>query len=114
MLAVIALTITAQAQTTGTTVSEAKVIKPTEAKIAAELIASSSMKVVKGAPYSAEGVSESIQVLADGNKITRSSTTKMFRDSEGRTRREGAGGNGFVSGVGVGNEIGRASCRERV
>lgn len=109
MLAVIALTITARAQATATT--ETKVIKPAEAKMAAELIAASSVKVVKGAPYSAEGVSESIQVLADGNKITRSSTTKMYRDSEGRTRREGAaGGGGFVSSIGVGNSGGGAAA----
>jgi hypothetical protein len=33
-----------------------------------------------------------MQVLADGNRITRSVTTKMFRDNEGRFRREGTGG----------------------
>lgn len=108
MLFVAALAMTAQAQTTAA-VGEAKVIKPADAKIAAELIAASSMKVVKGAPYSAEAVSESLQVLADGNKITRSSTTKMYRDGEGRTRREGAGGGGFVSGMGIGSGAGSGS-----
>ena len=44
-------------------------------------------KTVKGAPYSADAVSESVQVLADGNKITRKSTSQVARDSEGRTRR---------------------------
>lgn len=60
------------------------------AKYTAEIIATSSTSVVKGAPFSAEAVSESVQILADGNKITRSSTTKMYRDSEGRFRRESA------------------------
>ncbi|MDQ1613026.1 MAG: hypothetical protein QOG00_2957 [Pyrinomonadaceae bacterium] len=44
--------------------------------------------VVKGAPYSAESVNESVQVLADGNRITRTSKASLYRDSEGRTRRD--------------------------
>ena len=45
-------------------------------------------KVVKNSPYSAEGVTESVKVLADGTKITQKHISKMFRDTEGRTRRE--------------------------
>ena len=45
-------------------------------------------KVVKGAPYSAESVTEMTQVLADGNKITRTTRGSVARDGEGRTRRE--------------------------
>jgi TonB family protein len=45
-------------------------------------------RVVKGAPFSAEGVSESVQTLADGNRITHRKTSAIYRDSEGRTRRE--------------------------
>src|SRR3984893_8606571 len=45
-------------------------------------------KVVKGAPFSAEIVTESIQTLADGNRIVQRSNTRMFRDSDGRVRRE--------------------------
>jgi hypothetical protein len=45
-------------------------------------------KVVKGAPYSAEGVTETIQSLADGNRIINRTTSMLYRDSEGRTRRE--------------------------
>lgn len=41
---------------------------------------------VKGAPYSAEVVTESVQVLADGNRITNTSKGMQYRDSEGRTR----------------------------
>src|SRR5205085_2938534 len=44
--------------------------------------------VVKGAPYSGEAVTESNQTLADGNRITHKSTALVYRDSEGRTRRE--------------------------
>ena len=43
---------------------------------------------VKGAPYSAQAVTESTQTLGDGNRIVRKSTATLYRDSEGRSRRE--------------------------
>ncbi|HYP00738.1 MAG TPA: energy transducer TonB, partial [Pyrinomonadaceae bacterium] len=45
-------------------------------------------KIVRGAPYSAEAVTESVQMLADGNRITRTSKASLYRDTEGRTRRD--------------------------
>jgi hypothetical protein len=109
MLFVCALTISSAAQTVTTTVTTPPIATTvqmplpvkgvtavTTEKVNAEIIASSSTKVVKGAPFSAEGISESVQTLSDGNRITRSSTTKMFRDGEGRFRREG--GSSTVSG----------------
>jgi len=45
-------------------------------------------KVVKGAPYSAQAITESVQTLSDGNRIVNKSTASIYRDSEGRTRRE--------------------------
>jgi hypothetical protein len=45
-------------------------------------------KVVKGAPYSAEAVTESLQMLSDGTRITRTATATVYRDGEGRTRHE--------------------------
>jgi len=45
-------------------------------------------KVVKGAPYSGEAVTETIQTLSDGNRIVNRFTSSVYRDSEGRTRRE--------------------------
>jgi hypothetical protein len=45
-------------------------------------------KIVKDAPYSAEVVNESIQTLPDGNRIVRKTTGRVYRDSQGRTRRE--------------------------
>jgi TonB family protein len=45
-------------------------------------------KIIKGAPFSADAVTESVQTLGDGNRITHSSTAKLYRDGEGRTRRE--------------------------
>jgi hypothetical protein len=44
--------------------------------------------VVKGKPYSARSITESIQTLADGNRIVQRNETMVYRDSEGRTRRE--------------------------
>jgi hypothetical protein len=45
-------------------------------------------KVVKGAPFSATAVTETVQTLADGNRITSTISSFQARDSEGRTRRE--------------------------
>jgi len=45
-------------------------------------------KVVAGAPYSAQAVTERTQVLADGNRIDQKSSANVYRDSQGRTRRE--------------------------
>lgn len=44
--------------------------------------------VISGAPYSADVVNESVQTLADGNRIVDKNTTKQYRDSQGRERRE--------------------------
>lgn len=61
------------------------------------IIVSSSGKVVKGAPFSADAMSESVQIFADGNKISRSHATRLYRDSEGRFRREETSGSGASS-----------------
>lgn len=45
-------------------------------------------KPVKGAPYSAQAVTETKQHLADGNEIVNKSESTIYRDSQGRTRRE--------------------------
>src|SRR4030095_9924776 len=68
-----------------------------EATVIAE-IASSHMKGVKNSPFSADAVSESVQTLADGNRIVRSSTSKLYRNSEGRFRQEVTGGTGGMFG----------------
>ena len=43
---------------------------------------------VQGAPYSATITNESVQTLADGNRIVQSSTGTTARDSHGRTRQD--------------------------
>jgi hypothetical protein len=45
-------------------------------------------EVVEGAPYSGVGITEVVQVLADGNRIVNKNTMRYYRDSEGRTRTE--------------------------
>lgn len=47
-------------------------------------------KVVTGAPFSAVAISEITQTLTDGNRITRTTQTRLYRDSQGRFRKEGA------------------------
>jgi len=44
--------------------------------------------VIIGVPFSAIGVSEKTQTLADGNHIVRKTESKLFRDGQGRFRRE--------------------------
>lgn len=62
-------------------------------------------RIVTGAPYSAEAVTETSQTLADGNRIARKSVTRIHRDSEGRTRRETVGANGEVSTVVISDPV---------
>jgi hypothetical protein len=45
-------------------------------------------RLVKGAPYSAQAVTETVQNLNDGNRIVRKNTAQVYRDTEGRTRRD--------------------------
>lgn len=59
-----------------------------QTQLATGTIISSSTRIVKGAPYSAEITSENAKTLADGNKITRTTKSFDFRDGEGRTRKE--------------------------
>src|SRR5919202_1221502 len=45
-------------------------------------------KVVKGVPYSAQAITETTRTISDGNRITHKNTASIYRDGEGRTRRE--------------------------
>lgn len=56
-------------------------------------------RTTKGAPYSAEAVTESTQTLADGNRINQKATTRIYRDGEGRTRREQLNESGAVESI---------------
>ena len=65
---------------------------PTLAFIDRELGAT--REIVKNAPYTADAVSESIQLLQDGNRIVKRSTARLARDTYGRTRQEKEGPRG--------------------
>ena len=65
-------------------------------------------RVTPGAPYSAEAINESSQTLADGNRIVQKSTTRVYRDGEGRTRREELA-DGEVVGVSIVDPVGQVS-----
>ena len=54
-------------------------------------------KAIKGAPYTADTVIEGTQALADGNRINRKTTGRVYRDGEGRSRREEDRPNGTMS-----------------
>jgi hypothetical protein len=45
-------------------------------------------KIVKGAPFSATASSETTQTLQDGTTIHRTTSSTLYRDSQGRFRRE--------------------------
>jgi hypothetical protein len=55
-----------------------------------------SNKVVQGAPYSAQAVTQFTQTLASGDHIQRTMTASIARDSQGRTRVDRS-----ISGVGA-------------
>ena len=62
-------------------------------------------RITPGAPYSADVVTESVQVLSDGNRIARKTATKVYRDSEGRTRREQLSSTGEVQSVSISDPV---------
>jgi len=74
-----------------------------EQKIVGEVRARTAVegRIIPNAPYSAEAVTESTQVLADGNRINRKSVTRVFRDGEGRTRREEINDAGTVVSISI-------------
>ncbi|MBL8341986.1 MAG: hypothetical protein JNL30_11000 [Rubrivivax sp.] len=66
---------------------------PLEVEREVRIEAGGSERVVKGAPYCAEAVHETVQWLPDpagaaANRIVRQNSTRLCRDGEGRTRQE--------------------------
>jgi hypothetical protein len=50
---------------------------------------------IKGAPYSAQAFIEITQTLSDGTRVTHSTYSRLYRDSEGRERCEETSGDSF-------------------
>jgi hypothetical protein len=98
----------AQAQTppkAPTTPAPVAVPAPASApRIVTEFMISGETSMIKGQPFSAEAVSESVQTLADGNRIVRKWSNKLYRDSQGRFRREGANGASSMLGAALSGE----------
>jgi hypothetical protein len=61
------------------------VLRNVKVKLAAE---AGVMANIKGAPYSAEQITENTQTLGDGTRIHNENSVKLFRDGQGRVRRE--------------------------
>ncbi len=58
-------------------------------------------KVVTGAPFTAQAVTQTTQTLSSGTHISRNRTATLYRDSQGRTRREETvGGAGPLASTG--------------
>jgi hypothetical protein len=66
-------------------------------------------RITTGRPYSAEATTEFTQVLGDGNKIARKATVRIYRDSDGRTRREELGTDGAVRSISISDPVAHVS-----
>lgn len=115
ILAVVAVSATASAQGTATYSFERKVASDQTPQILLDKIArdqttiSFQVKATPGAPYSAEATTESVMTLADGNRIVKRTTTRVYRDSAGRTRRETLGADGQVESVVISDPVAKTS-----
>ena len=72
------------------------------------VLANVETRTTLGRPYSAEAVTETTQTLADGNRIERSTTVRIYRDGQGRTRREQLTG-ATVRSVTISDPVGQVS-----
>ncbi|MGH9308850.1 MAG: hypothetical protein ACRD1U_05725 [Vicinamibacterales bacterium] len=66
-------------------------------------------RVTTGRPYSAEATTEFVHVLGDGNRIARKSSSRIFRDGEGRTRREELGSKDTLESISIYDPVARTS-----
>jgi hypothetical protein len=66
-------------------------------------------RVTTGRPYSADAVTETTQVLGDGNRIHTRSLTRVYRDSEGRTRREMFDKDGVMVSISISDPVAKTS-----
>jgi hypothetical protein len=87
------LVLGAAAQDTEAAAKESLAKAKAAAEAGADMVQMKTIGAVKGmtvvgAPYSGEEVNETSQTLADGTRIHRETKTTVYRDSQGRTRRE--------------------------
>jgi hypothetical protein len=107
-LSISALALTAPVGAQDQTAQEMRAVL--EAKLQVERArVSVESRVTKGAPYSAEAVTETLQVLGDGNRISRKSVTRIARDTEGRTRRETVSTTGEVTTINISDPVAQST-----
>ena len=85
------------AQQAHTSLQAPKIERPQPSGVPGGMRVAVHRKIVRGAPYSADKYTESVQVLADGNRIVHRTVSRVWRDSEGRTRTEETGPQGAQS-----------------
>jgi hypothetical protein len=66
-------------------------------------------RITTGRPYSAEATTEFTQVLGDGNRIARKVSVRIYRDSDGRTRREELAADGSVKSISIYDTVGHVT-----
>jgi hypothetical protein len=66
-------------------------------------------RITTGRPYSAEATTEFTQMLGDGNRIARKATVRIYRDSDGRTRREELAADGSVKSISIYDTVGHVT-----
>ena len=112
VFAIISLAATAGAQQ-ATREMESKVVLEKQLQMELQKAAPGGVMVtfdrqpLTGAPYSGEAVTDSVQLLPDGNRIVTHTAVRVYRDSQGRTRRETLGADGHVTGIVVTDPIGK-------
>jgi hypothetical protein len=105
VLAACAVSVAASAQEVSTYTFERKIASEQAPQVLLDKISLNQAKVAvqarttPNAPYSAEATTESVMALADGNRIVRKTTTRVYRDSAGRMRQEIVGADGQVATV---------------
>jgi len=113
IIAAAALIAPASAQAQGGTLAasaESKIVAEQAARGRGGVIAGAvETRITTGRPYSAESISETVQVLGDGNRINRRSVTRVYRDGEGRTRREMLAADGSVRSIAISDPVAHAS-----
>ena len=66
-------------------------------------------RITPNRPYSGESVTEITQLLPDGNRISRTTVTKVYRDSAGRTRRDMYASDSTLASIAISDPVGHAT-----
>jgi hypothetical protein len=111
VLAGCAVSVIASAQDTFTYTVDKKVStdQSPQIKVGRQIEFTFEAKAVPDAPYQGEATTESVMALADGNRIVKRTTTRVYRDSAGRTRKETVGPDGQVTSVFITDPVGKTS-----